>query len=236
MSLQRNYYEVLGLPPGATTDEIKKKYRELARKFHPDVVQDKALGQRVFSQINQAYRVLGDPDRRAQYNSTLNGSAETNAAAPVTATTTQMRAAPTSAPPPAAPRQAAAGQSAAAPKSASPNGTAQKAQAVSGLLANADNAIMAGKPIEARAFCAKLLEIEPRNVRALELLGDALVQMGQREEAAVQYRNALAVTPSSLIQAKLNRAEQPVPTRTNPPQEDGDKPGGGIFGRFLGRK
>ena len=86
MSLQRNYYEVLGLPPGATTDQIKKKYRELARKFHPDVIQDKTLGQRVFSQINQAYRILGDPDRRAQYNTSLicapPGKAEARTAPP----------------------------------------------------------------------------------------------------------------------------------------------------------
>ena len=60
MSLKRNHYEVLGVSQEATTDQIKKKYRELARKFHPDVVQDKDLGQRVFSQINQAYRILAD--------------------------------------------------------------------------------------------------------------------------------------------------------------------------------
>ena len=71
MSLQRNYYEVLGVPQTATADQIKKKYRELARKFHPDVVQDKDLGQRVFSQINQAYRILADAERRAHYNSAL---------------------------------------------------------------------------------------------------------------------------------------------------------------------
>jgi len=234
MSIQRNYYEVLGLPPGATIDEIKKKYRELARKFHPDVVQDKALGQRVFSQINQAYHVLGDPARRAQYNSTLNGNSAGNAA-PVTATT-QMRPAPAGTPSPSAAKQTAP---AASPGRAAPSqtGTAQKTQAVSTLLANADHAIMGDKPMEARAFCAKVLEIDPRNARALELLGDALVQMGQREDAAVQYRNALKVAASSLIQAKLNRLEQSAaPTRTNPPQEHDEKPAGGLFGRFLGRK
>lgn len=114
---------------------------------------------------------------------------------------------------------------------------AQKAQAVSGLLANADNAIMAGKPIEARAFCVKVLEIDPRNARALEMLGDALVAIGRPEDAAVQYRNALQITPSSLIQSKLDRLEQvATPTRTIPPQSDAEKPSGGLFGRLLGRK
>ncbi len=258
MSLQRNFYEVLGIPPGATPDEIKKKYRELARKFHPDVVQDKVLGQRVFSQINQAYHVLGDPDRRAQYNVTLSSTAGRADAPPpssppprtATASPSSSSAAASIRPnhaaatptPPAAASQTGSRQNGTVPPRANqpgpaPNGTVQKAQAVSGLLANADNAIMAGKPIEARAFCAKVLEIEPRNARALEMLGDALVQMGQREEAAVHYRSALAAAPSSLIQAKLNRLEQSAaPTRTNPPSEDGEKPGGGLFGRFLGRK
>ena len=229
MSLQRNYYEVLGLPPGATSDQIKKKYRELARKFHPDVIQDKTLGQRVFSQINQAYRILGDPERRAQYNTTLSGvpqgnAAASNAPAPPAyqarpAPTKPVRPAPTS------------------PAQASSTGTAQKAHAVSGLLANADNAIMAGKPIEARAFCVKVLEIDPRSARALEMLGDALVLIGRPEDAAVQYRNALQIAPSSMIQAKLNRLEhRATPTRTIPPQPDAEKPSGGLLGRLLGRK
>ncbi len=241
MSLQRNYYEILGIPPGATTDQIKKKYRELARKFHPDIIQDKVLGQRVFTQINQAYRVLADPERREQYNSQLAASAAPRREArqrlpprrqrrrgpPQTARSPDTgisrkhrrsrRAATARQPADARPQSGSAAQ----PRPAAPQGqpgTAQKAQAITGLLTNADNAIMAGKPMEARAFCVKALEIDPRNVRALEILGDALVQMGRREEAAVQYRNALQVAPSSLIQAKLNRLEQAMPpTRTNPP-------------------
>ena len=109
MSLQRNYYEVLGLPPGATTDEIKKKYRELARKFHPDVVQDKVLGQRVFTQINQAYSVLGNPERRAEYNSTLQaGGAAPNGTGPSNAApkSNGSSAAPSQAASPSAPRTA----------------------------------------------------------------------------------------------------------------------------------
>ena len=193
MSLQRNYYEVLGLPPGATTDEIKKKYRELARKFHPDVVQDKVLGQRVFTQINQAYSVLGNPERRAQYNSTLQAGGSSNGTA---ANGTAANAAPKSGGSPA---------QAAPPSAPAPPVSPVKSQANAEMLGRAENAIMAGKPVEARTLAVRLLESDPRHVRALEILGDALVQMGRRDEAAVQYRKSLEITPSKLIQAKLNR-------------------------------
>jgi curved DNA-binding protein CbpA len=256
MSLQRNYYEVLGIPQGATTDQIKKKYRELARQFHPDVVKDKNHGQRIFSQINQAYRVLGDADRRAQYNSTL-----ATAAANGTSNGTSNGTAHTQAQPAPRPQNGTNGTAPQArPADASgQTGTAQKAQAITGLLGNADNAIMAGKPVEARAFCVKVLEIDPKHVRALEILGDALGQMGQREEAAVQYRKALQITPSHSIQAKLTRIEQagpsnrtvppsqtptpsaarpaaPAPARTAAPGTAVADKAGGLFGRFLGRK
>ncbi len=246
MSLQRNYYEVLGLPPGATTDEIKKKYRELARKFHPDVVQDKVLGQRVFTQINQAYSVLGNPERRAQYNNTLQAGSSPNG--------TAANAAPK---PNGSP---AASQAAPAAEPASP----VKSQANAEMLGRAENAIMAGKPVEARTLCVRILEADPRHVRALEILGDALVQIGRREEAAVQYRRALEIAPSTLIQAKLTRLtaaqpstrpappSAPLPPRngngnatsnggqkTIPPSSAGaeeTEKSGGLLGRLLGRK
>lgn len=228
MSLQRNYYEVLGLPPSATTDQIKKKYRELARKYHPDIAQDKVFSQRLFTQINQAYRVLADPERRAQYNVTLDSPARA--------------AAPTPPAPAAAsrPGPAAAQPAQATPKAEAPN--PQKTQAITQLLGNADGAIMASKPLEARGFCMKVLEIDPKNLRGLVLLGDALVMMGQPEDAAVQYRNALAVGPSPMIQAKLSRLEQgaasnrtrDLANKTVHPEAGGEK--GGLFGRLLGRK
>jgi len=71
MRLQRNYYEVLGLPRTANSQEIKKKYHELARQFHPDRAQDKELAQRLFVQINQAYQTLIDPEKRTRYDNSL---------------------------------------------------------------------------------------------------------------------------------------------------------------------
>ena len=243
MSLQRNYYEVLGLPPSATTDQIKKKYRELARKYHPDIAQDKAFSQRLFTQINQAYSVLADPERRAQYNTTLDSpvrpapSASAPAASAPSAVVRPASVQAASARP--ASTQAAPVQ--AAPKAAAPS--PQKMQAITQLLGNADGAIMAAKPLEARGFCMKVLEIDPKNLRALVLLGDALVMMGQPEDAAVQYRNALALSASPMIQSKLARLEQgaasnktrDLTNKTVHPEANAEK-SGGLFGRLLGRK
>ena len=71
MRTQRNYYEILGLRRTATIQEIKKRYRELARKYHPDVHRDKALAQRAFVQIVEAYKTLSDGAARRQYDESL---------------------------------------------------------------------------------------------------------------------------------------------------------------------
>ena len=68
MAEKRDYYEVLGLQKGAGTDEIKKAYRKLAKENHPDLHPgDKACEER-FKEINEAYEVLSDDDKRAKYD------------------------------------------------------------------------------------------------------------------------------------------------------------------------
>ncbi|MFQ5406802.1 MAG: DnaJ C-terminal domain-containing protein [Anaerolineales bacterium] len=64
----RDYYEVLGVPRSASEKEIKKAYRALARKYHPDVNQGDAKAEARFKEINEAYEVLGDEDKRAKYD------------------------------------------------------------------------------------------------------------------------------------------------------------------------
>lgn len=64
----KDYYEVLGIARDASGDEIKQAYRKLARKHHPDVSQDKSAAELRFKTINEAYEVLSDPNKRAQYD------------------------------------------------------------------------------------------------------------------------------------------------------------------------
>ena len=64
----RDYYETLGVSKTATEDEIRSAFRKLARKYHPDVAKDKKAAEEKFKQINEAYEVLGDPEKRKKYD------------------------------------------------------------------------------------------------------------------------------------------------------------------------
>lgn len=66
----KDFYEILGLDRGATADEIKKAYRGLARKYHPDLHPGDKTMERKFKEINEAYSVLGDPGKKEDYDLT----------------------------------------------------------------------------------------------------------------------------------------------------------------------
>ena len=64
----RDYYKTLGVPRSASNKEIKKAYRKLARKYHPDLKPDDKAAEQKLKTINEAYEVLGDAEKRAKYD------------------------------------------------------------------------------------------------------------------------------------------------------------------------
>ncbi len=68
MAGEKDYYETLGVSRDASADEIKKAYRKLARKYHPDVNQDDKEAENRFKEVNEAFEILSDPQKKQQYD------------------------------------------------------------------------------------------------------------------------------------------------------------------------
>src|SRR5256885_11379842 len=68
MAGQQDYYQALGVPETATTDEIKKAFRRLAKQYHPDRNPNKPQAADRFKEINEAHDVLSDPNKRKKYD------------------------------------------------------------------------------------------------------------------------------------------------------------------------
>src|ERR1043166_5883539 len=68
MAQSKDFYAVLGVPASATQEEIKKQYRKLAKKYHPDANSSDAKATERFKEVSEAYHVLGTPAKRKQYD------------------------------------------------------------------------------------------------------------------------------------------------------------------------
>ena len=71
MADKRDYYEVLGIDKSASADDIKKAYRKKAKEFHPDLHPGDKECEQKFKEVNEAYEVLSDADKRAKYDLSL---------------------------------------------------------------------------------------------------------------------------------------------------------------------
>ncbi len=80
MAEKRDYYEVLGLQKGASTDEIKKAFRKLGKQYHPDLNPGNKEAEEKFKEINEAYSVLSDADKKAKYDAYGHAGVDPNAA------------------------------------------------------------------------------------------------------------------------------------------------------------
>jgi curved DNA-binding protein CbpA len=224
MRIQRTYYEVLGLTRTASPEDIKSKYYELARQFHPDRAKDKVLAERLFVQINLAYRTLMDKDKRAVYDASLFQSDGIPAPADASRAV-QQRTQPSGAP-------------------AQPAPQVDVIEAMS----RANTAYMSGDRISAHKICMVVLKVDPINVDAHSLVGDIYADQGRRQEALDEYKQAASVgVPSFTLQQKISRTEtllkQALGSPPRPATPSPDRGAGsstppkksGLFDRLIGR-
>jgi tetratricopeptide (TPR) repeat protein len=216
-----NYYDVLGVAPTASLDEIKKRYRMLARQLHPDVNPNDPNAAKKFADVAEAYRVLGNSDSRGVHDFELSKAKERQEAAARRRASTY----PSSGPPPR--------PSASRPPN-SPSGNASSGASAapdSGrLVAQAQAAFVRNRLVEARTLAEQALRLNRRNAQAYEVLGDVFRLQNKIDEAMNMYSMALQINPRNpaVMQRleRMSRASNPDmryppsirrPTATPPP-------------------
>jgi curved DNA-binding protein CbpA len=249
--MQRTYYEILGVKADASADDIRKRFRELARQYHPDVQRDKELGHRAFVQISEAYHVLSNPGRRADYDLRLRDQARRLQSPPpgasrsasgpgpgATRPGTPPGAARPGAPPPPGP---GTGPGAARPgpgphrRAPGPgaargpgNATAPGAGAnVPLLLRQAQSAYARGRFRDAIQLCQVVLGADQRNTIAYNILGDIYRVQGRVNQAIEMYSMAIQLNPQDRnAEVKLHRLLAQERSATRPAGAAAERAGG----------
>ena len=185
--MKKTHYEILGMPRTATAQQIKRRYRQLARQYHPDVAQDKAAAKTAFIEISEAYQTLINPDKRMIYDISMDAEMFE----------IQTRS-------PASPR-ASTTQSTRSERSRASTGETRAAQAQR-WVREAEAAFIRRQFQSAIHACKEAQRLDQRNVKAYTILGDIYGIQGQLENAIAMYTIAVQLDPKSAeIQAKLGR-------------------------------
>ena len=178
MRTTRTHYEVLGLSRDATLAQIRRRYKQLVRKYHPDVAADKETAHRLFLQIKEAYEALSDPISRRAYDAAL----------------TMERARPST----------GAQRSASATGASRPRTGASAT--ISKHIKDARWSFIQRRYKEAAEHCLAALEIDSRNTRAFATLGDIFRAQGKLSAAIKYYSYAVQYDPlDNETRVKLNK-------------------------------
>lgn len=188
---ERDYYEVMGLSPTATHEQIRRRFRELARQYHPDVNRSPDAERR-FKEITEAYRVLSSPSLRAEYD-LMRRSAQQARSGTTGGTTTP--------PPPPRSRPHSSSSSTTREYTSTRSAEIEMQQ----LLQQAMLAYARGNLREAASLAKQVLRLNRHNAQAYEILGDVYRQERRIEEAIAMFTCALQCNPrSASAQTKLD--------------------------------
>lgn len=192
-SPKRTLYDVLGVSRNASQDDIKKRFRELARQHHPDVNPGNAGSARRFAEITAAYKTLSDGSARSLYDSEVALAERQAATAAARAAGPPRNGAPASGGSPA--------QSTTPPRPAagSPNDQAMR------LVQQAQAALVRMKFVEARDLAQQSLRAR-RTAEGYEVLGDVYRLQGRSEQAMDMYTMSLQINPRN--QRVMERLER----------------------------
>ena len=207
-SPQRTHYDILGVPRAASQDDIKKRYREMARQYHPDVNQNNPSAAKIFGQITTAYKILADKDDRANYDAELSLLERQRAEANRRAAASGSAGAR---PAPGGRSSGGSGNAASAARAAQSNAQAESTRFV----IEAQSAFGRGRFIEARTLAEQALRLNRRNALAYEVIGDVYRLQNKTDDALAMYSMSLQINPRNpaIMQRveRLSRAGGTVP-------------------------